>query len=120
MKTFSSKLLVIFGLSAALLMTGCATQSDVARVQGEIDALTPKVTSLESDAKAAKAAATDASVYAASAERAAMTAETQAKGAATKVQEAMDAQHCNHMKNCEHKCPEGHNKKHCKAKKAKK
>lgn len=120
MKTLSSKLLIISSLAMALFMTGCATQSDVARVQGEIDALTPKVAALEADVKAAKSAAVDAAVFANSAERAAMTAEVQAKGADIKVQQYIDAQHCKHMKNCQHKCPEGHSSKHCKTKKAKK
>lgn len=64
------KIIGIF-LVALVALTGCASNSDIANLQGQIDTLKPQITQASSDAAAAKAAADAASAKAASAEVAA-------------------------------------------------
>ena len=44
-------------VAVAALATGCASQSDITNLQGQIDALKPQVSAASADAAAAKAAA---------------------------------------------------------------
>ncbi|MBS3964349.1 MAG: hypothetical protein KGZ80_07620 [Methylomonas sp.] len=57
--------------AVAVLATGCATNSDIEHLQGQIDSLKPQVAAASSDAASAKAAAAEAAAKAAAAEAAA-------------------------------------------------
>jgi len=66
-------------LTIILALTGCATSGDIENLQGQIDALSPKVAAAASSANEAKALASQASARAGAAEQAANLAAPYAK-----------------------------------------
>ena len=51
-------------VAVAALATGCASNSDIQNLQGQIDSLKPQVSAASADAASAKAAANRAAQYA--------------------------------------------------------
>lgn len=70
------KIALLFTIFA---LTGCATSSDIENLQGQIDALSPKVAAASNSAADAKALAAQASARAGAAEQAANLAAQYAK-----------------------------------------
>ena len=68
-----------------LTVVGCASNSDVANIQSQLDALKPQVVQVQTDASAASAAAFEASAKAGAAESAAQRAAILCKEASDKL-----------------------------------